>query len=658
MPSGITDTQAIDRASSLTSPCRFGELGGRADKSRFLEMEDDPKDDPDDFQYLDQIYSAQKEASLFVIDVSATMLASDGNTAHNTVKHALECAYRFLTYKIIANPNDMVGILLYGTETTQCPEAYGYTACKNVTLLVDMDCPDAPKMKMLKEILEDDQKFQELCTPANTPPTMTNVLFLANGMFSQKAPNFNFKRILLITDEDDPHGADKNVRQSAITRARDLNDLGIKIEPIFVSTLQKKFDSRKFYDDIVFKDDDELDENSDLIQESESRFQQMMDKIKAKASPKRAIFSIPLEISPELQVGVKGYILYKEQKISKSAYVYNLGEKPQFAKTETTNVCIDTSKVLEKAEIRKGYKFGEERISFSEDELKALKYVEDPILRIVGFKSFDKLKFWHNIRPSYFIYPHEATVVGSTRVFASLHQSLLKKEKWALGWFIPRKNANPSMVAMIASRESIAEGSRLQVTPPGIFLVTLPFADDIRMNPAIVVKRSPDDLTDKMAEVIRYLKLGAYDPFKYQNPALQWHWRTLQALALEEDMPEGQVDGTLPKFKGIEKRAGSRIQEWNDCFSTHKEALTTAPLVKKRMGEAQAQAQGTTKKAKNESALTTVDDLKRAIKENHLEKLTVPVLKQVLKDYPGAFTGQPTSQKKGDLVDFITEQLS
>ncbi|CCG80791.1 putative DSB repair complex subunit Ku70 [Taphrina deformans PYCC 5710] len=619
-------------------------------------MEEDLKDEADQ-QYMDQLYSAQKEATLFMIDVSQSMLADRGKKGDSTVQHALECAYRFLTYKIIANPNDMVGILLYGTENTSCPESYGYTSCANVYALVDLDCPDAPSMRQLKEVLDNKTKFEEICTPTSRPPTLTNVLFLANGMFSQKAPNFNFKRIILVTDEDDPHKKDKVTRQAAITRARDLNDLGIRIEPIFVSTETEPFNSRKFYDDIIFKDDDDHVDELDLVEEGELRFQQMMERIKAKASPKRAVFSIPLELGPGLQIGVKGYITYKEQKISKSAYVYNLGNRPQFAKTETTNVCVDTSKPLEKEEIKKGFRFGEDRISFAEDELKALKYVGDPVLRIVGIKSFDKLKFWHNIRPAYFIYPHEATVVGSTRVFASLHQSLLKKDKWALAWFIPRKNAMPTMVAMVASKEAVSAETHVQISPPGIFLITLPFMDDIRNNPQIVITRSPDELTDKMSDVVRHLKLADYNPSKYQNPALQWHWRTLQALALEEDMPEPSMDGTLPKYKGIEKRAGQLIRAWNECFASVADNLKPVSMPQKRMGESEAATQAS-KKIKTEDAQTTVEDLKRAIADNHIEKLTVPVLKQVIKDFPQAFNGRPVSQKKSDLVFFIKDSLS
>ena len=37
------------------------------------------------------------------------------------------------------------------------------------------------------------------------------------------------------------------------------------------------------------------------------------------------------------------------------------------------------------------------------------------------------------------------------------------------------------------------------------------------------------------------------------SQALQWHYRILQAMALEEDLPEKPDDKTIPKYKQIDK---------------------------------------------------------------------------------------------------------
>lgn len=43
-----------------------------------------------------------------------------------------------------------------------------------------------------------------------------------------------------------------------------------------------------------------------------------------------------------------------------------------------------------------------------------------------------------------------------------------------------------------------------------------------------------------------------------RQPALQWHYRILQALALDEDLPEKPEDKTIPKYKQIDK-VGSEV---------------------------------------------------------------------------------------------------
>jgi hypothetical protein len=38
-----------------------------------------------------------------------------------------------------------------------------------------------------------------------------------------------------------------------------------------------------------------------------------------------------------------------------------------------------------------------------------------------------------------------------------------------------------------------------------------------------------------------------------RDTALQWHYRILQALALDEDLPDKPEDKTIPKYRQIDK---------------------------------------------------------------------------------------------------------
>ena len=317
----------------------------------------------------------------------------------------------------------------------------------------------------------------------------------------------------------------------------------------------------------------------------------LLSSINSKAVAKRALFSsIPFEIGPGFKISVKGYIIFKQQTPKRSCYVWLEGEKPQLATGVTTQMADDTARTVEKAEIRKAYKFGGEQIPFTPEEVSSLRHFGDPGIRIIGFKPLSMLPIWANVRPSTFIYPSEDDYVGSTRVFSALQQKLLKDEKAGIVWFVARKNATPVIAAVLPGAERLDENGA-QIIPPGMWLTPLPFADDIRQNPETNLIRAPEGLIDRMREVVQQLQLpkAIYDPQKYPNPALQWHYRILQAMALEEDLPEKPEDKTIPKYKQIDKRAGPYAIDWgHELHKEHEEwrkdneMMTSVP--KKRSG--------------------------------------------------------------------------
>lgn len=215
----------------------------------------------------------------------------------------------------------------------------------------------------------------------------------------------------------------------------------------------------------------------------------------------------------------------------------------------------DTARTVEKGELRKAFKFGGENVTFTPEELASIKNFGDPIIRILGFKPLSMLPLWANMRPATFIYPSEEEFIGSTRVFSALHQSLVDKQKMAVVYYVARKNATPVLAALLPGKERLGEHGE-QLVPAGLWISPLPFADDIRSNPEMTtVMQAPDILIDKMRIITQQLHLpkANYDPARYPNPALQWHYRILQAMALDEDLPEKPEDKTIPKYRQIDK---------------------------------------------------------------------------------------------------------
>lgn len=390
-----------------------------------------------------------------------------------------------------------------------------------------------------------------------------------------------------------------------------------------------------------------------------SLLQSLLANIKSKAAPRRALFTVPLEIGPGLTIGVKGYMVMKRQEPARSCYVWTDGEKAQLVHGSSTMLAEDTALTVEKVEIKKAFKFGGDSILFTDEELKKIKNFGDPVIRIIGFKDLKLLPIWATTKHPSFIYPSEQDFVGSTRVFSALQQNMLKKKKFALVWFQSRRNAFPVLAAAVASAERLGDDGE-QVTPPGIWIRPLPFADDLRQNPDTDIVRAPEPLIDLMRVIVQQLQLpkGIYDPQKYSNPALQWHYRILQALALDEDIPETPEDKTLPRYRQIDKRVGEHVIEWGQTLEEqyqkwaleHGHRSNPATDTKKR--SADPSSAPATKKIKVATAADemTVEKMREVFENNGFEKLTMAVMKQWC-----AGRSLPTTGKKADIMERIQE---
>nr|POE59228.1 atp-dependent dna helicase ii subunit 1 [Quercus suber] len=653
--------------------------------------EDEDDEEEEEEEADDTGYKTIKDAVLFAIDVNESMLTrpdeideKKADAGLSPTLAALKCAYALMQQRIISNPNDMMGILLFGTEQSRFQEGdetgKGKVQYPHCYLLTDLDVPAAADVKHLRDLVEDNEEADKLLVASGEEVSMANVLFCANQIFTTKAPNFSSRRLFLVTDNDYPHANHRDARNSAAVRAKDLYDLGVTIELFPISHPDKgyTFDRNKFYNDIVYSstpaDPDapaplttDIQPANSGMQEGITLLQSLLSSVASRAAPKRALFSsIPFEIGPHLRIGIKGFIIIKRQEPRRTTYVYLPpdSEKAQIAVGSTTLLADDTARTVENPEIRKAYKFGGETISFSVEELSQIQNFGDPILRIIGFKPMSLLPIWASTRPSTFIYPSEEDYIGSTRVFSALHQKLLKDEKMAIAWYIARRNAAPVIAAVTPGAEQrTAQGE--QTIPPGLWVKPLPFADDIREPPETNLIQSTDELTDAMRTVVQQLQLpgAVYDPQKYPNPSLQWFYRILQALALDEDLPEKPEDKTNPKWRQIHKRAGGFVTTWGEVLeeafrewqkSNSRVVHPQAGGGAKRSTSAASDAagRGQIKKVKQEDdEAPTDDDVRSAYEKNKIAKFKVAELKSFLH---GKGQGKGLS-KKADLIDAIVQ---
>ncbi|PLN78796.1 putative DSB repair complex subunit Ku70 [Aspergillus taichungensis] len=647
-------------------------------------MADEYRDDDqlEDEEEIDETgYKTVKDAILFAIEINESMVTPSPSADPKTkgeespASAALKCAYHLMQQRIISNPHDMMGVLLYGTQASKFYDeeetSRGDLSYPHCYLFTDLDVPSAHEVKELRGLADDEGEARDLLVPSQEPVSMANVLFCANQIFTSKAPNFLSRRLFIVTDNDNPHGENKALRSAAAVRARDLYDLGVSIELFPISHPDHEFDHARFYDDIIYRASP-TDPDAPSYQLTDSKastatgdgialLKTLLSSIHSRSVARRAYFSnMPLELGPDFRISVSGYHLFRRQQPARSGYVWLEGEHPQMAHGETTAIADDTARTVEKWEIKKAYKFGGDQVIFTPEELKSLRDFGDPVIRIIGFKPLSALPFWANVKHPFFIYPSEGDYVGSTRVFAALHRKLLRDRKAALVWFIPRKASGPVLGALMAGAEKVDEYG-VQKVPPGMWIIPLPFADDVRQNPETRLTVAPEPLIDKMRYVVQQLQLpkAIYDPSRYPNPALQWHYRILQALALDEDLPEKPEDKTIPKYRQIDKRAGFYVLSWAEelekqyaaAGGTAAQTTLVKRSAKDRDAETGDSASQPAKKPKVEDGSSGVEaEIRLHYEKNTLSKLTVPILKDFLHSH-----GRSTAGKKADLIERVEE---
>ncbi|ELW67301.1 X-ray repair cross-complementing protein 6 [Tupaia chinensis] len=424
--------------------------------------------------------------------------------------------------------------------------------------------------------------------------SFSEVLWVCVNLFSDVQVKMSHKIIMLFTNEDDPHRNDSTKASQARTKASDLRDTGIFLE---LMHLKKPggFDISLFYRDII-----SVAEDKDLgvHLEVSSKLEDLMRKVRAKETKKRPFYRLKFKFSKDTAFTVGIYNLL--QKAFKSSAIRLYWETNEPVKVKTQIFSINTGSLLLPSYTKRSQTYGNHQILMEKEETEELKWFDEPGLILIGFKPLVMLKKHHYLQPSMFMYPKE-----------TLEEEL--------------------------------DDQNIQVTPPGLQLFYLLFADDKWKVPITEkVKASPEQV-DKMKAIIQKLRFK-YRSDDFENPVLQQHCRNLEALALDLMEPEQVVDLTLPKVEEMDKRLGSLVDEFKELV--YPPDYTPDRNVTKRKQDDEGSGSERPKVEFSE------EEPKAHISKGTLGKLTVPVLKEACRVYE-----LKSEMKKQELMDAFTQHF-
>ncbi|XP_005515012.3 X-ray repair cross-complementing protein 6 isoform X1 [Columba livia] len=573
-----------------------------------------------------------RDSLIFLVDASKAMFESEEDEV-TPFDMTIQCIRNVYTSKIISSDKDLLSVVFYGTEKNK-----NLADFKHIYVLQELDNPGA------KRVLELDQyrghKGQALFRETfghNADYSLGEALWACSNLFSDVRIRLSHKRIMLFTNEDDPHASDSAKAKLARTRAGDLRDTGIILD---LMHLKKPggFDISLFYRDII-----NVAEDEDLgIQPEESgKLEHLRKKVRAKETKKRVLVRLNLYLNKDLSLSVGVYNLL--QKAYKPYPVKLYRETNEPVKTKTRMFNGKTGSLLVPSDTKRAQTYGNRQIVLEKDETEELKRFDSPGLFLIGFKPLSMLKLHHHVRPSQFIYPEESVISGSTTLFNALLMKCLEKEVMALCRYTTRRNTPPRFVALVPQEEEVDE-QKVQIAPPGFHIIFLPYADDKRNVDFTEKVPASREQVDKMKEIIQKLRFR-YRTDSFENPVLQQHFRNLEALALDMLEPEQAEDLTMPKNEEMNRRLGSLVEEFKQLVYPPDYNPDGKGVKRKQASDGQAD--------KRPKVEISKDELRRHVQKGTLGKLTVPVLKDACRLY-----GLKGGGKKQELMDALTEYFN
>ncbi|XP_031407259.1 ATP-dependent DNA helicase 2 subunit KU70 isoform X4 [Punica granatum] len=530
-----------------------------------MDMELDPdevfRDDEDDAEaeYFRERAST-KELAVYLIDASPKMFLTHSPSEKHMKDEShfhitMSCILSSLKTQIISRSYDEVAICFFNTREKKNLQDLNGVFVFNVG---DRESLDRPTAKFIKELSQLEEKFakeigsQYGIVAGSRENSLYNALWVAQALLRKGSARTADKRILLFTNEDDPFGNIKGATKTDMTRttqqrAKDAQDLGISIELFPLSEPHKEFDLSRFYADMIGIDDDGIAEFMSAIG---AKFEDMEYELKRRMIKKRIVKTLTFTIANGLAIEVNTYALVRPTVPGSTVWLDSVTNQP--LKIERSFICADTGALMEEP-TKRFQTYQNMNVKFSVEELSEIKRVSTAQLRLLGFKPLNCLKDYHNLRPSTFIFPTDEEVLGSTLIFVALHRSMLRLNRFAVAFY--GNPSHPQLVAIVAQDEVKVAGG--QVEPPGMHIIYLPYADDIRpieeMSPENPVPRASDEQIDKAAALMKRIDLKGFSITQLSNPALQRHYAVLQALALEEDELPETKDKTLPDEEGMSR---------------------------------------------------------------------------------------------------------
>ena len=599
---------------------------------------------------------AGKGAVMFCVDCGDLE-----NLSSEDIERTFSLVKKYMRNQIIASDgSEMTGLVLYNVGTTQNPLRQ-----RGIYLFQDLSGLTARRIHEISELIDlDSDSFRERIGGASNETDISELIFVCNAQFRKLSSAYT-PRIIIFTNNDEPCGSDRKAMQAAITRGEDfLNAFPksqIQLCPIGESSTES-FDVSKFWAELlrVYSSDEFADFTSEFREGVEN-------KTLKKLFRKRPVNRINLYLSDSAPpVGLMMYTSFFPA--SKPRHIYLDPESRKPLKAETRYIADLTGAVLDPdpaaGDIISYVDYNGIQAPLSKSDVAEIRKLWPPSentsksgvtgnLHLVGFlPSQNFLKPDYCVGHACFLYPQESRVSGSGELVSALLQVLSSRGLVALARAVPKANSSMNFVALIPQL-----GVPQENVPPGLHMMRLPFADDLRdlhlpnTNVSTLMatyeeqERMRVDQVDHAKQIVDAMTEADWYPEMLENPSLRACFGTLENIALNIP-PSDTVQDFLNPDGAKVGVADELAQDWLRSLGLESTESITAKLTSVKYQKAE----------KKDIRQWTESDAKQMIASGTLSKLTIAEL-QSLMERVECLKHLSTKGLKTDLINKITLNL-
>ncbi|XP_065209392.1 X-ray repair cross-complementing protein 6 [Planococcus citri] len=598
------------------------------DDGGFVFDAEDPAEKPEDLWNT-------RELTIYAIDCTESMFKSKYDD-DSFFRLCLKCLKSIYMNKVIGQSNDLIGIVLFGTETSEPDLSF-----QHIRTFSEPKVSDADVVKKLENMIRSPNYCDfSIVFGHNDDYVLSDVLWHSSLLINKCTAKVKTKQIVLMTCNDDPHKNSSSKQHQARKKAEDLDGLGIQLD---ILPFGDSFNGDVFYKEIL-----KIVNGEDItLPDGRQKVEELLARTYRKDYKKRSLSKTQLCLGNDIRIGIEVYNFYRRLYIPSIMKLDRRSNEPLKSVVQTYNT--ETGERLLKSDLNKCVEVGSKSISFNTEELNKLQMSGKRGLTLLGFKSLAYLQPEHHLKEPSFIYPNDELVKGSTNVFAALLKKCLEKQKFALCYYVTREQGRSNLIALVPQPEK-CEGN-VQIMPAGFHLIYLPYADNIREIQSLPTKTSlePEQI-DICKKIVKKLSFK-YDPQRIENPKVQHHWANIEALALDQEKREVN-DDTLCDFEFVSERLASLESCFLDAFypDGYDPELE---LTKKRKNPA---SEGSRRAAKVPRVQIDPSDplyVEKMVKSGQGDKLKVNELKTYLLENNVNVKGY----KKGDMLNCVNDLL-